>query len=188
MVYSFSVTDALEEEIEKMHLQNTCKVCLTESSDRVFQPCGHLSCCSTCTKRLRDCPICRLPIEASVVVVLPKPRKKTANNFVDFDLFLKKQKYFGIPESERYALFWERWCGSITILILLFLLWFYKWMHLHVLGITLLICLILNLNLNLNKELQRDRRSIEIPSKERNKEWKPQYLLTKYCWKVILLF
>ena len=93
MVYSFSVTDALEEEIEKMHLQNTCKVC------------GHLSCCSTCTKRLRNCPICRLPIEASVVVVLPKPRKKTANNFVDFDLFLKKHKYFGIPESERYALF-----------------------------------------------------------------------------------
>ena len=98
-----------------MRLENACKVCLTEVSDRVFQPCGHLSCCSTCTKRLRDCPICRLTIEASVVVVYPKLRKKSANNFLDFDLFLKKHKYFGIPESERYALFWQRcvdllWC------------------------------------------------------------------------------
>ena len=104
MVYSFSVTDALEEEIEKMRSQNTCKVCLTESSDRVFQPCGHLSCCSTCTKRLRDCPICRLPIDGCVVVVFPKLRKKTVNSFVDLDLFLKKHKYFGIPESEWHAL------------------------------------------------------------------------------------
>ena len=104
MLYSFSVTEALEAGIEKMHLEKVCKVCLTEASDRVFQPCGHLTCCGTCTKRLRDCPICRLPIDGCVVVVFPKLRKKTVDSFVDLDLFLKKHKYFGIPESERYAL------------------------------------------------------------------------------------
>lgn len=96
------MTEALEEEIEKMNMDKMCKICLTLPSDRVFQPCGHLACCSKCTKRLRDCPICRVPIKGLVVVVHPKLRKKTVETFVDYDLLLKKHKYFGIPESEWY--------------------------------------------------------------------------------------
>ena len=103
MFHSLSVAEVLEEEIEKMNLEHMCKVCLTEASDRVFQPCGHLACCSGCAKRLRDCPICRVPIKGLVVVIFPKLRKKTVDNFVDFDLFLRKHKYFGISKSESFG-------------------------------------------------------------------------------------
>ena len=98
---TFLVTEALEDEIEKMKLANVCKVCLTENSDRVFQPCGHLACCNGCAERLRLCPICRNPIKELVKVVIRKRRKKTVANFIDFDLFLEKHKYFGIRETDK---------------------------------------------------------------------------------------
>ena len=84
-----------------MKLANVCKVCLTENSDRVFQPCGHLARCNGCAERLRLCPICRNPIKELVKVVIRKRRKKTVANFIDFDLFLEKHKYFGIRETDK---------------------------------------------------------------------------------------
>ena len=41
-----------------------CKVCLSEESNTVFQPCHHISCCSSCAHRLDNarCPVCRAPI------------------------------------------------------------------------------------------------------------------------------
>lgn len=40
-----------------------CVVCLIQTRCMAFQPCGHLSCCETCTERIyestKQCPACR---------------------------------------------------------------------------------------------------------------------------------
>ena len=95
------LTDLLAEEVENIKLKFSCKVCFENLAERVFQPCGHLTCCRTCANQLKDCPICRTRIDGLVIVVFPKCSKKRINHLIDFDLLLKKNKYFGITEREQ---------------------------------------------------------------------------------------
>lgn len=39
-----------------------CKVCMENDVESVFLPCGHAMACSSCSGRLRDCPVCRSPV------------------------------------------------------------------------------------------------------------------------------
>ena len=88
-----------------MKSERMCKICTVAAWDRVFQPCGHLLCCSSCTKKLAECPICRTPIRGLVVVVIPEREKGrwVQCRSLDCETLLKSQRYFGIKESERHG-------------------------------------------------------------------------------------
>ncbi|XP_046403099.1 death-associated inhibitor of apoptosis 2-like [Ischnura elegans] len=57
---------ALEEENRRFRESRLCKVCLDEEVGVVFLPCGHLVSCVHCAPSLKDCPMCRGPIRATV--------------------------------------------------------------------------------------------------------------------------
>jgi hypothetical protein len=42
-----------------------CNVCLINKKAVAFIPCGHYSCCSTCSTRVNTCPVCREPIQST---------------------------------------------------------------------------------------------------------------------------
>lgn len=51
----------------------TCIICMENNRNILFEPCHHLSCCSTCINQMRNrpnfnCPICRTSIEQTVEV------------------------------------------------------------------------------------------------------------------------
>ena len=59
-------TESLEVEIARMKEQRTCKVCMDNEVGVVFLPCGHLICCVNCAPSLKDCAVCRTPIQGTV--------------------------------------------------------------------------------------------------------------------------
>ena len=59
-------TESLEVEIARMKEQRTCKVCMDSEVGVVFLPCGHLICCVNCAPSLKDCAVCRTPIQGTV--------------------------------------------------------------------------------------------------------------------------
>ncbi|XP_028671287.1 E3 ubiquitin-protein ligase XIAP [Erpetoichthys calabaricus] len=54
------------ERLRKLQDEKLCKVCLAKDSIIVFIPCGHLVTCHECSARVRNCPICRSPIESKI--------------------------------------------------------------------------------------------------------------------------
>uniref|UniRef100_A0A0A9Y257 Apoptosis 2 inhibitor n=1 Tax=Lygus hesperus TaxID=30085 RepID=A0A0A9Y257_LYGHE len=56
----------LEEENRLLKEARLCKVCLDREVVIVFLPCAHLVTCSDCAQSLKDCPLCRQPIKATV--------------------------------------------------------------------------------------------------------------------------
>jgi hypothetical protein len=58
----------MKADIERFREERTCKVCLEDEVNRVFLPCGHMSCCDVCADQLYDCPMCRKRILAFVKV------------------------------------------------------------------------------------------------------------------------
>ena len=42
-----------------------CIICLTENKCFLFIPCKHLACCEKCSKKVKNCPICRSKIDYS---------------------------------------------------------------------------------------------------------------------------
>jgi len=64
---NISVVDSnlfpIENSIEKVYgdddTDTECCICLTEEKDVVFAPCGHYTCCNTCSIKIKECPICR---------------------------------------------------------------------------------------------------------------------------------
>eukprot|EP00095_Tigriopus_kingsejongensis_P005266 maker-scaffold464_size163657-snap-gene-0.31 protein:Tk05266 transcript:maker-scaffold464_size163657-snap-gene-0.31-mRNA-1 annotation:"apoptosis 2 inhibitor" len=59
-------SDQLEQENRLLKEQRTCKICMDNEIGVVFIPCGHLICCIQCVPALKDCPLCRQPIEGTV--------------------------------------------------------------------------------------------------------------------------
>ena len=96
---SFPVCGILIEKMEQMNAERQCKVCLTSQTNRVFQPCGHMVCCDICSKRLRNCPICRDKIKSLVIVVFHIPRRKVINA-IDYGGILRKNEYFRMKTGE----------------------------------------------------------------------------------------
>lgn len=48
-----------------------CVVCLEETVQVIFLPCGHMCCCVECHVSIRDCPMCRGYIERKIKVIQP---------------------------------------------------------------------------------------------------------------------
>ncbi|XP_016058470.1 PREDICTED: baculoviral IAP repeat-containing protein 7 [Miniopterus natalensis] len=61
----------MEEQLQRLWEERTCKVCLNCTVSIVFVPCGHLV-CAECTPNLQLCPICRAPIAAVYAPTCPK--------------------------------------------------------------------------------------------------------------------
>jgi hypothetical protein len=40
-----------------------CVICLEQPKNQFFQPCGHVCCCKACASNIRECPLCRAPIQ-----------------------------------------------------------------------------------------------------------------------------
>ena len=48
-----------------------CVVCLDTIQAKIaFIPCGHVCCCSNCSKKMRKCPLCRAVVQSSIKVFL----------------------------------------------------------------------------------------------------------------------
>ncbi|XP_058830179.1 E3 ubiquitin-protein ligase LRSAM1-like [Topomyia yanbarensis] len=48
-----------------------CVVCLEETVQVIFLPCGHMCCCAGCQIDIHDCPLCRAYIERKIKVIQP---------------------------------------------------------------------------------------------------------------------
>nr|XP_058893492.1 baculoviral IAP repeat-containing protein 7 [Kogia breviceps] len=55
----------VEEQLQRLREERTCRVCLDRAVAVVFVPCGHLA-CAECAPSLQLCPICRAPIRSCV--------------------------------------------------------------------------------------------------------------------------
>ncbi|KAL3881346.1 hypothetical protein ACJMK2_027798 [Sinanodonta woodiana] len=58
--------DTILQENQSLKDQRLCKICLDEEICVTFVPCGHFACCVACAVPLKDCPICRKPIQESI--------------------------------------------------------------------------------------------------------------------------
>lgn len=65
--------DTLSEKCEKISLkegqsseQTLCKICYRNELGVVFLPCGHIVACVDCAAALKNCAVCRKPLEATV--------------------------------------------------------------------------------------------------------------------------
>jgi len=47
---------------------DVCKICFENQVDTVILPCGHCCCCYFCLEGMKDCPICRRPIDKLVKI------------------------------------------------------------------------------------------------------------------------
>ena len=43
--------------------QSTCIVCFTNPKSQIAVPCGHQCACSDCSALMKDCPVCRSPVQ-----------------------------------------------------------------------------------------------------------------------------
>jgi len=57
---------SLEDENARLKEQRTCKICMDGEVGVVFLPCGHFCACVNCAPALKDCPVCRTPIQGTV--------------------------------------------------------------------------------------------------------------------------
>jgi len=62
----------LSETVEKIQDSFTCQCCADSAINTVFIPCGHLVCCSDCSKKVENCPLCRSDISQVQSVFLPE--------------------------------------------------------------------------------------------------------------------
>lgn len=58
--------ESLEEKLERMQEERTCKICMDAEVGVVFLPCGHFSCCADCATGMDFCPMCRCPIQEKI--------------------------------------------------------------------------------------------------------------------------
>jgi len=56
----------LEQEVQSLREERSCKICLENEASIVFLPCGHLCSCANCAPALKICAVCRAPIQGLV--------------------------------------------------------------------------------------------------------------------------
>lgn len=68
-----SAPETLSEKCEKVNIQDNevaektlCKICYKNELGVVFLPCGHIVACVDCAAALKNCAVCRKPLEATV--------------------------------------------------------------------------------------------------------------------------
>lgn len=57
-----------ETESEQIDENEECCICMDKRRSIVFLPCGHVCACSTCSKDLIDCPLCRVKIQQKILI------------------------------------------------------------------------------------------------------------------------
>ena len=55
--------------VEKI-IDEECHVCTVHGKNTIFLPCKHLLCCESCAADVKDCPVCRTPIESKITAKL----------------------------------------------------------------------------------------------------------------------
>jgi hypothetical protein len=70
-----SLNTELKNTVENFSKDRVCCICLDAENGKfsnvVFFPCCHLVCCSECSVLVKDCPVCRVSIDARVPVYIP---------------------------------------------------------------------------------------------------------------------
>jgi hypothetical protein len=56
----------LVEENERLKNEKLCVICLNANKNILLLPCAHLAACFDCSFALKDCPMCRTKIQATV--------------------------------------------------------------------------------------------------------------------------
>ncbi|XP_070534855.1 baculoviral IAP repeat-containing protein 7-like [Ptychodera flava] len=51
---------------EELLEERKCKICMDKDRCILFQPCGHLVVCDTCSTKLKKCPLCRKQIRSAI--------------------------------------------------------------------------------------------------------------------------
>ncbi|XP_029470222.1 baculoviral IAP repeat-containing protein 7 isoform X2 [Rhinatrema bivittatum] len=57
---------SMEEQLQRLQEERTCKICMDRDVSIVLVPCGHLVLCGECAPNLQCCPICRAAIRSRV--------------------------------------------------------------------------------------------------------------------------
>jgi len=63
--------DEIEHLLEKLKVfedtsSDDCAICMSFEKCMVIVPCGHYYTCEECTKKIKTCPICRIPFKISI--------------------------------------------------------------------------------------------------------------------------
>ena len=58
------------EEIEQLKTPPICIICVEKERNIMFSPCNHISCCSSCSTNLMNCPICRTDITKKIIAYI----------------------------------------------------------------------------------------------------------------------
>ena len=61
---------SLKEENKRLREMTICKICMDNTVDVVFLPCGHIASCHQCAPALKKCPICRGKVKGVVKAYL----------------------------------------------------------------------------------------------------------------------
>lgn len=59
---------SVKEEYET--IKTNCKICYSNALEVVFLPCSHLMVCERCALRMKNCGVCRKPIQATIKVFI----------------------------------------------------------------------------------------------------------------------
>ena len=57
---------SLQNEVDLLKEERRCVICLEKDKIIIFLPCSHLASCLDCSVSLKNCPMCRKSIEASI--------------------------------------------------------------------------------------------------------------------------
>ncbi|KAM3961785.1 LOW QUALITY PROTEIN: E3 ubiquitin-protein ligase RNF34 [Aphomia sociella] len=60
--------DSYKDEIDKLPLEECCKICMAAPLECVLLECGHMAACTRCSTQLAECPICRQYVVRAVRV------------------------------------------------------------------------------------------------------------------------
>lgn len=52
----------------KLNDNETCCICEERARNICFNDCGHIACCSLCSEKVKECPVCKSPIKKCVNV------------------------------------------------------------------------------------------------------------------------
>lgn len=66
LIQSATENISLEEENRQLREARQCKICMDNEVGAVLLPCGHLVACVDCAPSLKDCPVCRQQIKATI--------------------------------------------------------------------------------------------------------------------------
>ena len=63
---NISKNSILKEEVESLNEARRCVICLENERVVIFLPCAHFSTCVSCSVAVKNCPLCRKTVEASI--------------------------------------------------------------------------------------------------------------------------